>query len=169
MVFTLLVNFLLKRIFSQMLASATTNVVLNLKLIQFPQFHWKTLIYLTSILYTLIWTGNSNRRGRLSTVYLLVKVACIVKKAIISSIHKLAYPNKLVKGGQLYSSYPFSKASLVWIIINVFKATHSSSSNITCNDILRMNTSEPICDEKDLLKNRTPCYETFLSTIYQFL
>jgi hypothetical protein len=57
--------------------------------------------------------GNSNLTGRLSTVDLLINVACIAKNFAIS---KGAQPNKLVQGGQVYRAFPFSKASLGKVI-----------------------------------------------------
>ena len=33
------------------------------------------------------------------------------------------------------------------------KASHQNAGNISCSDILRFNTSEPICDDNDVLKN----------------
>jgi len=47
-------------------------------------------------------SGNTNWRGRLSTVDLLISVACFVKKQIMLSITKAAHLNRLVKGGKLY-------------------------------------------------------------------
>ncbi len=51
---------------------------------------------------------NSNWRGRLSTVDILIKVACFVKK-----VDSVAYLNQLIQAGQLYWAFPFSKGSLV--------------------------------------------------------
>ncbi len=45
-----------------------------------------------------VQSGKSYRRGRLSTVDLLVKIACTVKK----SVSKAAGLNQLVQGGRLY-------------------------------------------------------------------
>ncbi len=55
----------------------------------------------------------TKREGRLSTVDLLIKVACFVKEVKIFSIQKGADLNWLVQGGQLYSAFPFSKTSLM--------------------------------------------------------
>jgi hypothetical protein len=44
--------------------------------------------------------GNANFMGRLSTVDLLIKVVCFVKKKGMLSISKVADLNKLLQGGQ---------------------------------------------------------------------
>jgi hypothetical protein len=61
--------------------------------------------------------GNTNWRGRLSTVDLLIKVACFVKRVNNNLILKGEYINLLVQGGQLYLAFPFSKISLVLSIV----------------------------------------------------
>jgi hypothetical protein len=48
------------------------------------------------------YQGTLTEGGRLSTVHLLIWVACFVKNKIIFTISKAAVPNKLVYGGQLY-------------------------------------------------------------------
>jgi len=53
-------------------------------------------------------SGNTNWRGRLSTVNLLIKVACFVKKENTNfKIKKAAHLNLLVHGGLLYLAFPF--------------------------------------------------------------
>ncbi len=54
--------------------------------------------------------------GRLSTVDLLVKVACLAKKKLMFAISKAADLYYITEGGKLYSPFPFSKASLVYVI-----------------------------------------------------
>ncbi len=56
--------------------------------------------------------GNSYWRERLSTVDLLIKMGCFVKKENLVPVWKAADLNSLVQGGQLYRYFPFSKASL---------------------------------------------------------
>jgi len=51
-------------------------------------------------------SGNTNWRGRLSMIDLLIKVACFVKKLIMFNINSNWC--KLVQGGQLYWAFPFS-------------------------------------------------------------
>jgi hypothetical protein len=53
-----------------------------------------------------ILPGNSYLRGRLSTFDLHIKIGCFQKSFSLNS-------NYLVQGGQLYWSFPVSKASLV--------------------------------------------------------
>jgi hypothetical protein len=54
---------------------------------------------------------NTNKRGRLSTLDLLIKVACFVKKInIMFNAQRLSKLGN--KGGQWYSVFPFSKASM---------------------------------------------------------
>jgi hypothetical protein len=50
----------------------------------------------------LVWAGNTNWGGRLSTVDLLVKVVCFVKN--VNNIFNIngTDQNKLIQGGQLY-------------------------------------------------------------------
>jgi len=55
--------------------------------------------------------GNTTGGGRLSTVDLLIKVACFVK--IIFSKQRGADLNLMVQGGQPYLAFSFSKTSLV--------------------------------------------------------
>jgi len=54
--------------------------------------------------------GKTNRRGRISTVDLLIKVACFVKEVIFNK--KGVDLNWLVQGGQPYWGFPSSKTSL---------------------------------------------------------
>ncbi len=56
--------------------------------------------------------GNTNWGGKLSTIDLLIKEACFVKKENIIFTIKQADLNWLVQGGQLYWTFPFSKTSL---------------------------------------------------------
>jgi len=57
--------------------------------------------------------GNPYWRRRLSTVDLLIKLACCVKKEIMHPISKADDLNLLVQGVQLYWAFPFSKCSMV--------------------------------------------------------
>jgi hypothetical protein len=57
--------------------------------------------------------GNTNWGGKLSTVDLPIKIAWFVQKQVMFVLSKAADPNKLVKGGQMYWSFPFCKTSLV--------------------------------------------------------
>jgi hypothetical protein len=50
----------------------------------------------------MVLAGNPNWRGRLSTVGLLIKLACFVKKEIMFAFSKEADLNYLVQGGQMY-------------------------------------------------------------------
>ncbi len=61
----------------------------------------------------IVAAGNPNRRGRLSTVDLLVKVACFVTR--VNNIFNITsnWSNELVQGGQPYRVFPLIKASLV--------------------------------------------------------
>jgi hypothetical protein len=63
--------------------------------------------------FCMVKPGNTNWGGRLSTVDLLIKVACFVEMEIIFPIYKGAYLNQLVQGGQLYLAFQLSKISLV--------------------------------------------------------
>ncbi len=56
--------------------------------------------------------GNTDWRESLSTVDLLIKTACLVKKWIKLLISKVGDLNYLVQGGLLYCAFPFNKASL---------------------------------------------------------
>jgi hypothetical protein len=49
---------------------------------------------------------------RLSTVYLLIKVACLVTKETLFSVSNAAHLYELVQGGQPYGAFPFRKNSL---------------------------------------------------------
>ncbi len=49
----------------------------------------------------ILGTGNTNGRERLNTVD-LIKVAHLVKKSIMFTASKAAYPNLLVQVGQVY-------------------------------------------------------------------
>ncbi len=49
--------------------------------------------------------GNTNWRRGLSTVELLIKVPCFVKKQILFALWKGADLNLLVRGGQLYRAF----------------------------------------------------------------
>jgi hypothetical protein len=63
-----------------------------------------------------LWTmapRNLHRRERVSTIHLLVKIACFVNKKKYIIIIKAPDLNLLVQGGQLYRSFPFSNDSLV--------------------------------------------------------
>ncbi len=53
----------------------------------------------------------------LSTIDLLIKVACFVKNQVMFALSKAANLIKLGQGGQLYWAFPFSKGSLakVWV------------------------------------------------------
>jgi hypothetical protein len=55
-----------------------------------------------SVIDSFISAGNTNLRGRLSTVDLLIKVASFVKKQIIFTFSKIADVNWFVLGGQPY-------------------------------------------------------------------
>jgi hypothetical protein len=55
--------------------------------------------------------GNPYWRGRLSTVDLLIKIACFGRQKNIVSVWKAADTNELVQGGELYWSFQFSKDS----------------------------------------------------------
>ncbi len=46
--------------------------------------------YLQPVICFEVKAGNSNRRGRLSTVDLLIKVACFVKQQVMSALSKAA-------------------------------------------------------------------------------
>ncbi len=75
-----------------------------------------------------VTSRNANWRGRLSTVDLLIKVTCFVKLLLIFAILKRADLNQLVRGGQMYWGFPFSKGSLValqhgLVILWLLKAT----------------------------------------------
>ncbi len=64
-------------------------------------------------------TWNTNWRGRLSTVDLMTKVACLVKKSKICLYYQIAADLKfLVQGGQLYWAFPQGilkgEVSLYW-------------------------------------------------------
>jgi hypothetical protein len=61
----------------------------------------------------MVETENTYRWGRLSTVDLLIKVACFVSKVNNMFIIKTAYLNLAVQGGQPYCAFHFSKAFLV--------------------------------------------------------
>jgi len=50
--------------------------------------------------------GNTKWGGRLSTVGLLIKVACCIKKANIIFDIKKSWSKVVVQGGQLYWAYP---------------------------------------------------------------
>ncbi len=50
----------------------------------------KVIISIVVVLSVRVKAGNTNRRGRLSTVDLLTKVACFVKKQIMLAISKAA-------------------------------------------------------------------------------
>ncbi len=56
--------------------------------------------------------GNANWGGGLSTVDLLIEVACFDKNVNIIFNKKGTDLNKLVQGGQLYWAFPFGKVSL---------------------------------------------------------
>ncbi len=56
--------------------------------------------------------GNTNWGGKLSTIDLLIKVDCFVKKENIIFNIKQADLNWLVQGSWLYWTFPFSKTSL---------------------------------------------------------
>jgi hypothetical protein len=56
--------------------------------------------------------GNTTLGGRLSTVDLLIKVDCFIKKLNIFNIN-WADLNYLAQGGQPYWAFPLSKTSLV--------------------------------------------------------
>jgi hypothetical protein len=54
--------------------------------------------------------GNTYLVGRLSTVDLLIKAACLLN---VNNVNiKEAVLNKLAHSGQLYLAFPFSKVSL---------------------------------------------------------
>jgi hypothetical protein len=67
--------------------------------------------------------GNSYWRERLSTVDLLIKIGCFVKKKKIVSVRKAADLKYLVQGGQPY--FPFSKASLVMPFAKELQQPHN--------------------------------------------
>ncbi len=56
--------------------------------------------------------GNPCKRGRLSTVDLLIKKGYFVKQNKIFSVLKETGVNQLVRGGQQYWVFPLSKDSL---------------------------------------------------------
>ncbi len=68
-----------------------------------PLVHKKISLKRLQKVYT-VQAGNTNWRGRLSTVDLLFKVTCFVKKQIMLAISKAQH----VHGGQLYWAFPFS-------------------------------------------------------------
>ncbi len=51
---------------------------------------------------SMVRPGNTNWSGRLTTVDLLIEVACLCKKSINVCKSKEAELNKFVEGGQLY-------------------------------------------------------------------
>ncbi len=70
--------------------------------------------------FLIVSPGSANWGGRLSTVDLLIKAACFVKKVNNIFKEKGADLNLLVHGGQLYWAFPFSKTSLVSLIADYF-------------------------------------------------
>ncbi len=56
--------------------------------------------------------GNTNQEG-LNTHDFLIKVACFVIELIMLAISKETSLYRLVQGGQLYRTFPFSKGSLL--------------------------------------------------------
>ncbi len=63
-------------------------------------------------------SGNTNLRERLSTIDLLIKVACFLTRVITFLNIKQNDMNELVQGGQPYWAFPFSKTSLVECTLN---------------------------------------------------
>ncbi len=59
--------------------------------------------------------GNTNWKGRLSTVDLLIKVVCFVNKETNIFNAKMIDLNELEQGGQLCWAFPFSKTSLLMV------------------------------------------------------
>jgi hypothetical protein len=107
--------------------SFTSNIRLGIKFLQsrnrLPYFVAEFLrgscpIITGTLLFNLtgVWlrSGKTNCRGRLRTVDLLIKVACLV--ITVNNIFNLkgAYINELVQGGQQFCALPFSKTSLLW-------------------------------------------------------
>ncbi len=102
------------------------SLILNSYFFKLKLFSWfmshatSTDIYFTSQRFgvhkpfLLTSYDQTNWRGRLSTIDLLIKIACLAKKSNNIFNIKGAYLNWFVQGGQLYWSLPFSKSSLPW-------------------------------------------------------
>ncbi len=91
-------------------------------------YHWVSLCWLLHFFVgigSLHLSGNPHYNGRLSTLDLLIKITCLVKKKKIFFSIKTAVPNYFMKGSQLNWYFPFSKdsvnLSLVWFSRQAFK------------------------------------------------
>jgi hypothetical protein len=79
------------------------------------------LLNLLTIYYPRACEEKPYWRGMVSTVDLLIKMGCFVKKKNKVSILKAADLDKLWQGGQQYCSFPISEDSLACVTIFVRK------------------------------------------------